>query len=523
MPRRRKGAGSRTLVALAAVIAMLVVMPAAAGAAPTVVAVSGTLVSPFAGCSADLVDLQRSLDVDYPNGEVEPYLAVNPTNPENLIAVWQQDRWAGGASRGNVVGVSLDGGDTWQTVTTTGSSACTGGPFWVRATDPWVTFGPDGTAYMIDLALYSPLVSLPDTLSYDGVLVARSHDGGLHWEAPATLAANDSPSLTNDKTTITADPNGGGFVYATWGEEVGPASGNDNPTAAAKTHAPRTDAMFARSTDGGATWQPPQRILDPGEHNDAVGNQVVVRPQDVGGQLVDVFDLSQGAANAHGQRGDNVAVAVSADHGQTWSEPTIAAAMHSRQTVDPDTGVEVRSGTELVDAAVDPTNGDIYAVWPDARFSGGAYDDVAIVVSTDDGRHWTRPVPVPRDIGADVGPPARQAFTPQVHVSADGRLAVSYYDFRNDNGSGPNETDYFVAQCAHPDASEPDLCAGDWVETRVTRQSFDIGQAPVTAQGIFLGDYTGLADVPGGFGVAFTMPSAADPASIYYTTVPAQP
>jgi hypothetical protein len=34
------------------------------------------------------------------NSEVEPWMDANPTDPDNLIAVWQQDRWSNGGARG---------------------------------------------------------------------------------------------------------------------------------------------------------------------------------------------------------------------------------------------------------------------------------------------------------------------------------------------------------------------------------------------------------------------------------------
>ena len=52
-----------------------------------VVAASGP--SPFAGCTVGAAPGS----VLYPNAEEEPWADVNPTNPNNLIAVRQQDRW----------------------------------------------------------------------------------------------------------------------------------------------------------------------------------------------------------------------------------------------------------------------------------------------------------------------------------------------------------------------------------------------------------------------------------------------
>src|SRR5882724_5134335 len=42
------------------------------------------------------------------NSEVEPQLAVDPTNEKHAIAVYQQDRYRGGAARAIVASVSYD-------------------------------------------------------------------------------------------------------------------------------------------------------------------------------------------------------------------------------------------------------------------------------------------------------------------------------------------------------------------------------------------------------------------------------
>jgi hypothetical protein len=518
----------RFLLTCAPLVAALAVGVPAAGAAPVapvVVPVSGVAASPFAGCTADLVDLQRALgSVDYPNSEVEPYLAVNPTNPNNLIAVWQQDRWDNSGSRGNLAGVSFDGGNSWQIVEVTRSSACTGNPFFARATDPWVTFSPDGTAYFMHLGILSPLVPLPDTLYVDGMVVVRSTDGGLTWGEPTTLVLDTSPTVFHDKNSITADPNDSHFVYAVWDALIGPPSGNENPNAAAHAEALTSKTLFARTTNAGATWEPVRTILEPGTQNQTIGNQIVVRPESVGGELVDLFTLIHERKNSKESRGGTVAVQISGDHGSTWSEPIVAAKMLPRPVVDPNTGAPVRTGFGLLDAAVDSTSGDLYAAWPDARFSGRAYNDVALTVSADGGRDWSEPIAVPRPLTGVAGL-NRQSFTPQVHVSGDGRLAVGYYDFRHNDGvGGDSDTDYFINQCAEPDPFEPDLCAGEWAETRVTAQSFDLRHAPRTVSGaLFLGDYVGLTDVPGAFASAFSVSATGDPATTYFGAVPFAP
>ena len=50
----------------------------------------------------------------YVNAEVEPYVAVNPRNVNNLVAVYQQDRYPDDGANGVLAAVSLDGGRSWQ-------------------------------------------------------------------------------------------------------------------------------------------------------------------------------------------------------------------------------------------------------------------------------------------------------------------------------------------------------------------------------------------------------------------------
>src|SRR5512138_2278472 len=60
--------------------------------------------SPFAGCTAG-VDPGNPPGTNYVNAEVEPWVDVNPTNPNNIVAVYQQDRWSNGGARGLVTAV----------------------------------------------------------------------------------------------------------------------------------------------------------------------------------------------------------------------------------------------------------------------------------------------------------------------------------------------------------------------------------------------------------------------------------
>ena len=115
---------------------------------------------------------------NFPDTEVEPYVAVNPltvgTDRVNIVGVWQQDRWSNGGARGLAAAASFDGGRTWSESSLPFSNCAPGGLPFERASDPWVSIGPDGTVYTVAL-------SFDSTTSRNAVAAATSRDGGRTW------------------------------------------------------------------------------------------------------------------------------------------------------------------------------------------------------------------------------------------------------------------------------------------------------------------------------------------------------
>ena len=300
-------------VAILAALVCFVLLPQA-GASPPV-ALSSTTVDPFASCTTDFPDLQPG--TLFPNSEVEPSVAVNPLNNQNIVAAWQQDRWSNAGSRGIVTASSFDGGATWTTITDTKTSVCTGGVLpngeaIFRATNKWVTFGPESTAYLLSLAI--------PFFNETAVLVSTSADGGLTWSDPAVLT-QEANNAMNDKPTITADPNHPGTAYAVWTHNEFPVD-QAVPRAEQVTGASRGPEWFSRTLDGGRSWEPAREIFDPGEQNGTLGHQIVVLPPDrLGGELVDVFEVKYVHSNAHGLRGIHVGAIRSGDQGATLVGP----------------------------------------------------------------------------------------------------------------------------------------------------------------------------------------------------------
>ncbi len=449
-----------------------------AGSVDPLVQVSGP--SLFADCMADL----PQGGINFAGSEVEPWVAVNPVDPLNIVGTWQQDRWNNGGARGLAVGVSLDGGRTFRTVVVPGLTRCTGGTF-LRASDPWLSFGPDGTLHHIALAFTS------GPGGFNGILANRSTDGGLTWSPPVVLAAN-SPPFFHDKETITADPHDPLFVYAVWdrldfSRNLGPA-------------------LFARSRTGGATWEPPRILYDPGFGNQTVGNQIVVLPD---GALMNFFTEAIGNRLFLSYRR-------SEDRGATWAPGAGAfrvMTLTGRGAIDPDRRRPVRDAAFLFDVAVDPRTGALYIVTQRGGFADGVpIDQVGFTRSIDGGLTWSALATINRT-PAEAGPLERQAFIPSVHVSGNGTIGVSYYDFRFNDPAPGALTDHWFIWC-HPLASD---CArpSRWrEELRMTGASFDMLQAPF-AGGLFVGDYVGLASAGADFIALFSQPHDGDSASAF--------
>ncbi len=409
----------------------------------------------------------------YAGAEVEPFAAANPRNPLNLVGVWQQDRWSNGGSRGLGTGYSFDGGITWKRVyppfsVCAGGNAANNGDY-ERATDPWVSFSPNGVAHQMALSFDDTIIPGKPA---SALLASRSTDGGRTWSKSIVLIA-DTEERFNDKNAMTADPTDSSYVYGVWdrlsfvpGEGAGPI-------------------LFARSVDNGVSWEPTRIIYDPGLDTQTIGARIEVLPN---GDLVNLFtqiDLNTNASILY--------VLLSKDKGTTWSAPIKVADAITFGARDPETGAAIRDGSILAQLAIS-RKGVITVVWQDARFSpGNTLEGVVVSQSSDGGNTWSAPVQINRD-------PTVQAFLPSVHVRKDGTVGVSYYDLRS-NTADPATllTDVWLTRSRD---------GVTWRESRISKP-FDMAKAP-EARGLFVGDYQGLVSI-GPIFVPFFVKTTNDP------------
>ena len=420
----------------------------------------------------------------YPGSAVEPFVAIDARDPKHLIGVWQQDRFGDGGASGLAAGVTFDGGVTW-TQTAARFSRCSGGTY-ERASDPWVSIAPDGTAHQVALAFNRSTAG-------QAILASRSLDGGRTWLTPVALQQRTDPDFGLDKESITADPRDARFVYAVWDELTGQTNPN-SPSNLGPT-------WFARSTDGGASWEPARSIYDPGADAQTIGNQIVVTTD---GTLINVLSLI--TQNSSPTPKTTIAVLRSTDRGLTWSSsPVIVAEAEFVGVFDTKSQNAVRSGDVIPAIAAGDA---LYVLWEDARFSGGARDGIAFSRSADAGLTWSLPAQVNLAHAA-------QAFTPAASLSPGGKLGVTYYDLRNDD---PKDGDHLMTTAWLATSTD----GGKTFVEQPLAPPFDLRPAPF-AQGYFLGDYEGLVHAGESFLPFFSMtnPNDGGRAEVFFRPAPA--
>lgn len=423
----------------------------------------------------------------------ETTIAVNPSNPRNLVAGTNDYRVfntrEGRNDGSGYAYTTFDGGRSWLNVQLPHLTFQTGATGALSdmdsAGDPAVAFGPHNTVYYANL-VFSRLNG------GNGVVVSKSTDGGRTWGEPSIVHidgvdANGNPVDTDfgdDKEWITVDQHTG-TVYVTW-TLFGPSD---------------TPIVVSRSTDGGATWSTPVAVnpssgFTPGGITPySQGSNPQVNRH---GDLFIAYEsaVCQSLACDQPTDHDAVIIATSRDGGRTFTNREVAYDFDF--PLNPDVGRDTLTGenfriNSFPQLTIDRVTDALYATWSDDR--DGLYDastgqsiktngDVFIVASKD-GRHWSRTYGV--GTGADEVFPAIAAH--------GGTVAVSFYTRVYDQRGIGLDMGYVSGE------AEDLGRLGHGRVHRVTSQTSDpsiqfVGIGAVTGnvlQGEFIGDYTAVA------------------------------
>src|SRR5438094_1194667 len=478
------------LSALSSALALITSSTAVAGVTTPVRA--SALASPLAACaSQDAAQIAVTGGRNFLNAEVEPTLGVFG---DHLIGQWHEDRWSNGGGHGIGVGVSSNGGANWTNSTMPWDACAPGTPAslagYLRNSDPWVSFGPDGTAYASGLAFN---LGFPNWAST--VAAATSRDFGATWQNVQPIAGSSFTQLaqSTDENSTTADPRTAGTAYTVWDTLIEPT---DHPDDNPRTSSYTGPAYFSKTTDYGVHWSQAKVIIDTKVRQQTINNIILVDPRN--GTLYDFTNLivSPNTPRQGTRSNELLAFVKSTNGGDTWTEPQVIAPLNQLGVIDPNTGEHLRTGDVLFSVAIGG-DGALYATWQAStnyqkqlKQSLGNWDDqIVFAASTDGGQTWSGPTVIHTASGLPT-------FTPTVAVN-NGTIAVTYYDNRNltPNQTANLPTDYWVEYSTNGGVSFSN-------EQRITQTPFDARTAPV-ARGFFLGDYEGLQPMGSGFGVLF--------------------
>ena len=427
----------------------------------------------LSGLRVSNADIQAAAGTVYRNCTDECWLAVNPTNTQNMAFTTHQDRWSGapfifgGIFLANMIAYTNDAGNTWQESEVV-LSKCQGPTLpwanndWDSASDPHVAFDYDGSAYQTSLGF--------NTLNNfeQAVELVKSTDGGSSFNKPQTTWREDGDVHFSERQNLSADPTRPNTLYLVWEDELSLTTGGDSLV------------VFQRSTDAGSTWTAPLEIMK------FPSDPAVPFPWGAILKVLTDGTLVVTCGNVDDDLFDNpltpvdFGVSRSIDGGDTWSF-SIISTFPIGYVVDPDDPVLAIYGqSAALDTEINPVTDQLYAVYQTYRSGANTSE---IITSTDGGLTWSAPIEI-----------SSGAFLPSVAVASDGVVGVMFSDFRNHSANNPAtdalETDIWLK-----------LYSADLTtvisETRLTPISFDFRQAMRrTEDWLYLADYFCLTNDP---------------------------
>jgi len=419
-----------------------------------------------------------------PYDQTETWIAVNPRNPQNIVANSNDIQYNGVNGYRMTAFVSNDGGRTW-TRTLLPNNATIGRPAGGGQTnfDPALAFDADGNLYY---GYGWARLTQGDGNGDNYVIVCKSTDGGVTWTMLPYVwyYENQTDPPFNDKWLIDADSD--------------PSSPYKNSIYVAWTHFSKGGSpnfiAYSRSTDGGQSWdQPPLEL--------AYGSIQSPMPRVGPGGILYVAYRSGSSGRT------DAIVRVSTDGGYSFRPGRIAQTVlslgtynstNNRYELAQKQNMRVSSYPAIdVDRSNGPRRGWVYLVQA-GRHTTTQQTGVYLVRSTDQGQTWSSSIRVDdNSLNNDV-------FMPAIAVDPlTGTIGVLYYSSQN----SPDNTGADAYLALSRDGGST------WRRFRLTPQTWYF-RSPNTVSpqggsgGNYWGDYTSITAWGGKFYPCWWMPDS---------------
>jgi len=318
----------------------------------------------------------------------EPSIAMNPTNPDNIVI----------GVNNTYSFYTFDRGQTWGEVQMFSSFGVWG--------DPSLTFDLNGNCYFAHLSGEPPLSGR----WADRIVIQKSTNGGMNW-TDGTFTGLNRPKF-EDKEWLAVDRTNSMYqnnLYVAWTEF-------DSLFVADTSFKSRE--LFSRSTDAGETWSAPIKL------------------NETDGDCQDDDNTIQGATPAIGPEGEiylawagpeGILFDRSFDGGVTFGNDIFVSEHVGGWGWGNDIPGIYGNGLPqtICDISNSPNRGTVYILWADQR-NGLTNTDIFILKSTDKGDSWSEIKRVNDDNSA------RPQFYPWMSIDpVTGIIYIVYYDRRN--------------------------------------------------------------------------------------------
>ena len=414
----------------------------------------------------------------------ETPLAVNPSNPQNLITGSNDWNYNDGCG----VNASLDGGRSWTKTLPSGfvpgitrytnDLSVPGTGKYDYAGDPAVAFSPDGSSAYF--ACFGYQASPPYGVA---LLLSRSSDGGQTWlaggsVAPLTLVsafggngqAKGSTGQFPDHESIHVANDG--TIYIPWAQFTGYSG-----------HSP---IYIATSQNDGMSFGSPVQVTSGSVLSDQDA-RVVTDPAT--GYAYLTFDNS-----VLGGKGTAIFLSVSRDHGASWSTPARIATFQNPVCLYPPycfniSGGQFRGPGSYPVPAFDPTTSTLYVAYTD--IVGGRAQILLTSANVKNPGQWSAPHIVAPSSGD------------RINVEMSVEPTTGRIDLMTNDRSWSGNSLFDVTYLGSGDGGK------SWTVQRVTRSSWDPSTYGVpSGDGIepFIGDYDGIVSTLRWAGLTWTGP-----------------